>query len=681
MKTPQRKLAAIMFTDIVGYTALMGSDEKRALEQLRVCRQIHYDLISQHNGTLIKEMGDGNLVQFPSAMEAVLCAVGIQKRAGEELDGTIRIGIHLGDVTFDHADVFGNDVNIASRLQSIADPGGIYISESVQNSIRAQTEIQTNFLGEFLLKNVNFPMKTYAVRDDGLPVPSKEKIKSLLYPGKKKSLKQSYAMYAAGLLILAMALIWYQFKTTKSDAQISSLVFLPFENYTGTDTLNYLMAGMHDALIGEVGKISSLRVPGTKTANVYSDADKTIPEIAGELNVDAGVETSVTCIGDEICFRVKVIGAMAEEKQLWTKEYRVKKGEIDNWYRNLAKEISREVSISISSEEEALLSTARPIDPRAYDLYMRGKLYLDQINPVSLTRAKEYFQLAAEEEPEWSQPYAGLAESVGYQLQMNFISREEALPLMRENMEKALQLDPNSAYSHYVNGVIAVWTEFDWEKGETEFLNALALNPNHVRARMFYAHLLTILRRTDEALFHAQQAEELDPLNAFTLGLYADVLIRAGQCEEAKAFSQKALSIEPGHHFATGELMVAHECLGEHEEAYEIRKRITLALWENYGVTDRLDKVFQNEGWLAFNKADIEFHEEMVAKDGMMVLVWQLSRYITTGELDKAVEYCQKMFETKDPNLPYISAQNIYDLLKDHEDYIQLLKTLHLPYE
>jgi class 3 adenylate cyclase len=241
----ERRLAAIMFSDIVGYTTLMGSDEDKAFQVLRQNRDIQQSLINKYNGGWLKEMGDGILAQFSSATDSVLCAIEIQRQARKELGAQIRIGIHLGDVTFENKDVFGDGVNIASRLQSIADPGGIYISESVHNAIRSRNDIATQYLGEVKLKNVNYLFKTYYIKEKGLPVPSKNRINELI--GTKKT---------------------------------ESIVVLPFDNYTGSDELEYFVAGMHSSLIGAIGKISTLRVISKTTSNAYKDTEKSIPEIA-----------------------------------------------------------------------------------------------------------------------------------------------------------------------------------------------------------------------------------------------------------------------------------------------------------------------------------------------------------------------------------------------------------------
>ena len=153
--SPKRQLAAIMFTDIVGYTALMGKDSDKALELIRISKEIQKPLVEKHNGKWLKEMGDGAMAQFSTALDAVNCSIEIQKTARGELDAKLRIGIHLGDITIENDDVYGDGVNVASRLESIADAGGIYISDNIEKAIQGQTNVQAKYLGEVKLKNVD----------------------------------------------------------------------------------------------------------------------------------------------------------------------------------------------------------------------------------------------------------------------------------------------------------------------------------------------------------------------------------------------------------------------------------------------------------------------------------------------------------------------------------------------
>jgi len=175
----QRQLAAIMFTDIVGYTALMGKDSNKALELIRISKEIQKPLVEKHNGKWLKEMGDGAMAQFSTALDAVNCSIEIQKTARAELDAKLRIGIHLGDITVEEDDVHGDGVNVASRLESIADPGGIYVSDAIEKAIQGQSEVQAKYLGEVKLKNVAYGVRTYALQGVGLPIPEVKDEKEL----------------------------------------------------------------------------------------------------------------------------------------------------------------------------------------------------------------------------------------------------------------------------------------------------------------------------------------------------------------------------------------------------------------------------------------------------------------------------------------------------------------------
>jgi class 3 adenylate cyclase/TolB-like protein/tetratricopeptide (TPR) repeat protein len=674
-----RQLAAIMFTDIVGYTKLMGADENHALVLLRRNREIHRTNIEKYHGHLVKEMGDGILAKFASSTDAIHCAIEIQKQAQKtNLNERIRIGIHLGEITEENNDTFGDGVNIASRLQTIADPGGIYISESFQKSIRAQADIRTRFLGEFELKNVDFKLRTYAVLGHDLPKTLPSKIKELSGIGWREKILRSPMLYMV-VISLALAGWWAQKQLINKEPTISSLVFLPFDNYTGSDTLDYLMAGMHDALIGEAGKIQALRVPGTKTANAYRGATKSTTEIASELNVDAIVETSVTCIENNICFQVKLITSFPEEKQIWVKDFNVEKDQIINWYRGLTKEISQEIKITLTPDEEALLASTDAVDPTAYDLYMKGKFYLNQFNEASLKMAKRYFNLAIKKEPLWGPPYAGLAEVGNYQKQVGLEPVESILPKIQDNLNKALELDPNSANTHYVNAGNAVWTEFNWEKGEKEFLRAIELNPNHAYARIFFAHFLMILRRIDEAMAQAKKAEELEPLDPFIQGLYVDVLRRVGDCEAAKEHADKGLSIDPNHQFTLHELLGAYECAGAYEMAFELKRTLSpwKQLWEQLGVTHSMDSIFQVAGWTGVVEEEIRLNEKYQL--GGQDFVFQFLRYLELGNAERAIDYMEQLYELRNPNAPYISAIDHYNQLKDNPRYIALLDKMNLP--
>jgi len=210
--TQSRQLAAIMFTDIVGYTALMGKDSASALELIRINKKIQKPLVEKHHGQWLKEMGDGALAKFGTALDAVLCAVDIQKAARADLDGKLRIGIHSGDITIVNDDVYGDGINVASRLESIADPGGIYISDAIEKAIRGQSDIKAKYLGESKLKNVDYGVPTYAVQGVGLPVPEVKDIKELYGHFWAEVQRRGVIRVAVSYLVTAffLVLLWEQ---------------------------------------------------------------------------------------------------------------------------------------------------------------------------------------------------------------------------------------------------------------------------------------------------------------------------------------------------------------------------------------------------------------------------------------------------------------------------------------
>lgn len=675
----ERRLAAIMFTDIVGYTVLMGSDEDRAFKILRKNREIHTKFLEQYNGNLIKEMGDGMLTSFKVASDAAQCAIAIQKATKEQMDSKVRIGIHLGDITFENEDVFGDGVNIASRLQSIADPGGIYISESLQKSIRAKSEIKTNFLGEFKLKNVDYLVRTYVVLGVGLPVPSPAKIKKLIGKSWKEKMFGSSMTYILFMVLLVAGIWWGRKAVTNDPATLSSILVLPFDNFTGDDDLEYFVAGMHSSLIVDIGKISALTIKSKTTANAYKNTKKSIPEIAAELNVDAIVEASVLCLGDSVCIQVKLMSVYPEEKQLWVKDYFEAKSQIFDLYNKVTKEISEEINVVLTPQEQTLLGEARPVNTDAYDAYLKGQFYLDQIGEKTLKVAAEYFKQAMEIDPSWAAPYAGLAEVAGYQMQMGFASPQEALPVLHENLEKALLLDPNSANSYHVKAVIAVWGEWNWNKGQEAFEMAIALNPNNALSHVFYAHLLLILNKQEEAMKHCNIAIELDPLRPFVLGLAAMVKIDAGDYNAAIALCQKALEIDPNHFFAYATLELAFYKNGNYNKSLKIRSAMSSFVLEEEPIGLIQEVANKKEYNAALEQASLKL--EKTAAEGAFVPPFVfVTLYLRLHNVEKAVQWIVKGYEIHDPNIPYLSARmHAYDLLVENEQYLDLLETLKLP--
>jgi len=667
----QRRLAAIMFTDIVGYDSLLKEDEKEAFDFRKKNQRIHRRLIKRFNGRWLKEMDSGTLASFSSITDAVTCALVI-KKSTEEIKIPVRIGIHQGEVLFEKKDILGDGVNIASRIHSTVEGNNIIISETVYNDIKNKEGLDIEFLVERELKGVSKPLGIYRVSctDDSLldfTIDTGELVRPFGFG------RTTIVVGIMVIAILAFTLYYFLPKFTKSSSDHGrSLLVLPFNNYLGTDTLDYFVAGMHDALISDIGKISALNVKSKTTANSFKNTIKSIPEIADELGINTFIEGAVLCLGDSICFQAKLYDRA--EKVLWIHDFKVERSQILNLFNIVTKEISNEINVILTPEEEQLLAESRSVDLEAYDAYLKGLYYWDQFTPDALQLALEYFQKAIKIDPNWAAPHAAVAYYWIAIRQYGLVPPSITVPKIYENIEKAFELDPTSAFVHYVSALASVWTGYDWEKGEKEFLKVLEINPNDAFGHIYYAHLLMSLKRDHEALEQGNIAKDLDPKNPMILSLYAMVLVYTGEYEKAIEVAEKALLIAPGNGVAYGALSNAYLYKKEYKKSYEAWMRIT-----------QFDEVTKSEiletcDEKGYVSAAIKFAEEWANAD------WKLpleigALYTISNNYSKAMYWYEKGYENQDACIPYIGSNMFTNgpLKIDDPRFFELLKRLNLP--
>jgi serine/threonine-protein kinase len=457
---------------------------------------------------------------------------------------------------------------------------------------------------------------------------------------------------------------------------IQSLVVLPFENFTGDDQLENVVSGMHALMVGDMGRISGVRVLGKTTSNAYKDVDISAIEIASKLNVDAVMEASVMCLGDSVCMQFRLVRTTGEEEQLWIADYKEDKSQIFNLYNQITKQIADEIMLELNPEEKRLLTKSRTVDREAYDAFVSSYQYWDDLSPASLHKAVEYLNLAVEKDPGFAPTYAGLAQVWVGLAQLGYEAPEVALPKIYENLNKALELDPDFTDSHFISGTIAVWTEWNWEKGEKEFLKALELNPNDVMSRIYYAHLLMILKRYDEAQFHSQMAVELDPMNPLILALSAVVDDRFPMALEK---SKKAIEIDPENLFALSVFVDVTFLNGDYENSIETFTLIRPEI--NTETRQIILDVFEVKGYTAAIDTMLTYLEEYASANHISYLM-MLDYYIRVGNIEKAIECYKKGYEMHDPAMPYYTLPfNGFDQIKNDPSIISIIEKMNLPYE
>jgi len=481
----------------------------------------------------------------------------------------------------------------------------------------------------------------------------------------------------AGLIVLNIASRGDLIKP----GMINSMVVLPFDNYTGDENLDYVASGMHASLIGDIGKVSALRIIGTTTSNVIKSTEKSLPEIAKEWDVDLVMEPTLTCYGDTVCILVRAIMPFPKEKQVWVAEYREDKSKILSIWNRIAKQIADEVKVELTPEEKQLLSKSMIIDREAYDAYLKGSLYWDDLSSESLYKALDYLNLAVEKDPNWAPLYVGLAKVWGGIAQAGYEKSEVAGPKIFENIQKAMELDPDLPDLHHILAINAVWNEWDWEKGEQEFLKTLAVNPNDALSRAFYGHLLIILQRKVEALFQVKMAVELDPLNPFILALSAPVFNSAGDTQTALEYLEKALSLDPHHFFAINLVEPIAWQDGDYDRAFEAGKIMMKNefLSSDKKFINEIEKTFEDQGFFAAYEALVK-KLEIIAQNDYINPTDLAVRYSFLNNHQKAMDWIEIGFEQHDPNMPYIASGAFpFDSLYTNPRFMAILEKMELP--
>jgi TolB-like protein len=496
--------------------------------------------------------------------------------------------------------------------------------------------------------------------------------------GYKKRILMASAISLVGVVIVVTLILTDVIKGGK-DARaevIKSLVVLPFENFTGDEKLDYVADGMHASLIGDMGKLGALRVIGKTSSSVFKNTGKSAPDIARELHVDALVEPTVTCYGDSVCIQIRVITPFPFEKQLWVADYREDKSKIVNLYNRIAKQIADELMIELTPEEERLLAKSGIVDRDAYDEYLKGLYYLEDFDKESLMKALGYLNRAVEKDSSWAPLYTNLTLVWASIVQMGFESPEVAGPKIFENMNKALELDPDNSDSRFISGEMAFLAEWDWEKGEKELLKSLAINPNNAIARVIYSQLLCILQRPDEALTQGQLAIELDPFNPLIKVLYSFTVLSVSDCEKALALAEKVTADDPEHYMANNAIESAAFRCGDYDKVMKAAKYILPVRGIDY---QKVERVFKKQGFVPAYE-EVMRQSEILAQNGYFSPVEMAVRYMMVDQKDKALDWLEKGFEVHDQNMPYITTDAyLCEPLFDNPRFIDIIKKMNLP--
>lgn len=507
MSQSERRLAAIMFTDIVGYTTLTQNNETLALKLLERHRDLIRPALSRYGGREVKTIGDAFLVEFGSALQATECAFEIQKILHEYNESasdkiSLKIGIHVGDVIHTQGDVYGDAVNIASRIEPLAKGGGVCISGQVYDQVRNKILYQTTKLETGPLKNISLPTDVYR----------------LDLPWERGDVPDNIALPS------------------------NRIAVLPFVNISPDPNDEFFADGLTEELITNLSLVKGLKIIARTSVMNYKKKEKNISVIGKELGVGTVVEGSVRKAANRIRVTVQVIDANTEE-HLWASNYDRGLDDIFAVQSDIASRVSEAIPSNISKLKPAQ-ALSKTEDVRAYMYFLQGKHIVHSTQEEPLRQSLRFFYKALEADPSFARAYAGVAEAYIALGNWNFITWEESIGSARVAVRSALAIDEGLAEAHALLSSIAMMSD-DVHTSAAEASKAVELNPNLAQAYAMLGQCAAIRGGADEFVKQLETAYQLDPLSPDIIRPLGRALFYAGKNAEALEHWNRTLHIDP----------------------------------------------------------------------------------------------------------------------------------------
>jgi len=637
---PHRRLAAIMFTDMVGYSALAQADEATALALLDRHNRMLRPLFAEFGGREVKTIGDAFLIEFESALEAVQSALEIQRTlhdynatAPPERKIRIRIGIHVGDVVQTAGDVLGDAVNIASRIEPLAEPEGICVSQQVVDQVQNKVAAPLVKMPPVELKNIHVPMSVYRVVPPwGVPP-----------------------------------------APTSASAKERQLAVLPLANISPDPKDEYFADGLTEELISVLSQVRGLSVIARTSVTPYKSASKSIAQIGAELGVDTVLEGSVRKADRRLRITLQLVD-VATQRHIWANSYNREVDDVFAVQSDIAERTAESLRLELSKRDATAAPRRPTANPAAYDLYLRGLVAAREADGAGFAEAVRFFERATELDPTFAEAYAAWANQYVV-ASGDYLPMREVMPKARKLAARALELDPESSEAHAALANIALQFDHDWVRSEAEFARAIALNPNNVVAHRFYALMLISSGRFDEAKEELRRAIVLDPggWHRTTLS-WAE--LESGNRDAALELAEEELR-------ASGTSLETHTMLGlfylQAGRLEEARREADSTLPETTD-TERFDHALLNAlvGRPDAARAIAAEVERGEAKSYTSPAHLAML-YAAIGERAKALDLLEKDFAEGDQVLWLFYRGVFFDSLRNEPRFVALLEKYGIP--
>lgn len=454
-----------------------------------------------------------------------------------------------------------------------------------------------------------------------------------------------------------------------------SIVLLPFESITDDKGREWFTDGMTDALITYLARIKGLRVTQRSSAMKYRGTNKSASEIASELGVTYVLEGSVVQLADRVKITIRIIDALTN-KYLWAGEYSREFKELLALQGEVAKTIASQIEVTLTPVEQQLLAQEKTINPKAYEAYLKGNFFLYKLTREAIAMALQYYELAIQIDSTYAPAYGGIALVWGVRAQMGYAPMSVTAREGEWAEAKALALDSSLAEVHYVIGVRRAWLEWNWDGAVQSLRKTIELKPNMAEAHAYFSQLLFILKRSDEAMGHIEEALKLDPFNPLIQSLYAMDLMYVRRYDDVIRVLRKTLETSPMEPIALSTIRSAYHQKKMYEEALDAWR----LSYEARGDHEAIEAL--NRGRLegGYSRALQSLAEMLIERSKTSyVTPWQVATlYTRAGMKEQALDWFEKAYDAHDPNMPYLNADPIFDALRDHPRFHAILKKMGL---
>ena len=634
-----RRLAAIMFTDMVGFTSAAQRHEAQALELLREQERIVRAVVHEHQGQEIKSTGDGLLIEFASGLRAAECAIEVltqlhaRNAVPDRVPIRLRIGIHIGDVEVRDSDIFGDAVNIAARVLSVAEPEGIAVTEQVAQLLKNRLSYPVESLGAKGLKGVDHPVPVFRIV---LPwSPPLQLVEERAYP---------------------------------------RVAILPLRSISPDSNDEYFADGLTEELISKLGQIRELRVIARSSAARFRSTDRPLSDIGRELGASAVLQGSVRKAGDRLRISLQLVDVTSQEN-LWTQTFDRTLDDVFAVQSEVGERTAAALRVRVLAGPHPALHKPPTTNLAAYGLYLQG-LHLARSRRVGDNlQVMDLYRRAIELDPEFSLVHSHLAVRL-----LGAIGETEpiqqVLPRVVPLVERALLLDPESPDAHAAKGILAMQANLDWAIAEAEFRQALALNPSDPEPMLWYALLLRALQRYSDAEQQTRVYMELDPLNVGGPSLLGSILRLAGRFEEAERVARTQLKprLDPSEfHITLAYTLVYAGRMEEARKEYDqvVAPRNHMVSLDRAVLLARLGKPEEARSLLESN--------ENLAKEQYVPLTRLAVLAAAIGDKDRAIAYLEKDWVEGDRGLWFVYQGIGFDPVRSDPRFVRMLERMRLP--